>query len=365
MSAPVAERVEILDADSAGLLRRYREFRRQLYAGDPGYSTTLEFPVESVLARSTAFTRGCHTRPLLAIEGGDVVSQCVLVHDANLPLLQVAFFEALPGRKDAVDALLAEARAEARRRGLDRVIVGLDAHLSIGVGILTEGFQRASFDSTWNKPYYAGYFDHLERVGLTSYTGSVPTAVAGLVRATRRAETSAVSVRPLERREWRRELETFRQLCDATLGATPGYAPTRPGHFEELLDDPKPFLRPENLLFAELDGRAVGCCFWHPDYNEILPTGRHLGTASIAWRFALRRSRIRTVVLNAIGVLPEFRGVATTALLGRVAAEIDGRFDRYETSFVWDGNDASTGVGRHLGNQVLRRFAVWFDEVPA
>ena len=95
----------------------------------------------------------------------------------------------------------------------------------------------------------------------------------------------------------------------------------------------------------------------------MLPYGRRLGVPSIAWRFALRRNRVRSVVLNAIGVLPEVRGSATHALLARVGESIDGHYDTYQTSFVWDDNLASLGINHYLGNDVVRRFAVWFDEV--
>lgn len=361
MSPAATRRVDILDAVTPASRRRFAEFRRRLYAGDPGYSTTLEFAVGSVLDGTTAFTRSCHVRPLLALDADGVAAQCVLVHDPALPLLQVAFFEALPGRADAVDALLAEARDEARHRGLPRIVVGLNGHLSLGVGVLTAGFTPATFDSTWNKPYYAGYFSGLASAGLTAFAGAVDDVVRR-VRTLELPADTAIRVRPLDRGRWSDELETFRVLCDATLGTTSLYAPTRPGHFDELMGDLKPFLTPSNLLFAELDGRPVGFCFWHPDFNQLLPYGRHLGVASVAWRFALRRRRARTVVLNAIGVLPHVRGRATAALLGAVADAVEGRFDRFETSFVWDDNAASLGINRYLGNEVARRFAVWFDE---
>lgn len=163
--------------------------------------------------------------------------------------------------------------------------------------------------------------------------------------------------------DFRRRLYAGDPGYSSTLGTTRFYAPTRPGHFTELLNDLKPFLRPENLLFATIDGREVGFCFWHPDYNEILPTGRRVSRPGIAWRFALRRSGIRTVILNALGVLPEYRGVATAALLGRMTREIEGRFARYETSFVWDGNYASIGVGHYLESQELRQYAVWVEDL--
>jgi hypothetical protein len=337
---------------------RFVAFARQLYSGDKGYCATLEFTLQSALSASTAFFRSCWIRPIAVVRNGDIVAECLLIHDPGLAAVQVSFFEALPDEQAAVDLLLAEARAEARRQGLERVVVGIKGHLSVGVGILVKGFARTTFGSTWNKPYYPSYFANLERSDLTVYRGLVPDSVQRVRRLTRRAP-GEVAVREVDLRRWDAELETFRSLCDATLGTTKLYAPTMPGHFAELMADLKPFLRRENLLFAMSGGHEVGFVFWHPDYNEVLPTGRSLSVAEIAWRYVTRRHRIRTVVVNAIGTLPDAPTVTTAALLTALADRLDGRYETFETCFVWDGNSASRGINRYADAFPVRRYAVW------
>ncbi|MDR0627402.1 MAG: hypothetical protein LBG11_09155 [Bifidobacteriaceae bacterium] len=358
-------RVALIEAVGRGGWRRYRAFRRQSHLGQSGYCATAEFAFENLTRDKTAFARSCWTQPLLAVVDGSVQAECLLVHDQALPALQVAFFEAQVGAQSAVDALLGRAKAEARRRRLPRVIVGLDGHVSYGVGILTEGFEPASFGSPWNGPHRGGFFDRWRRQGLTAYSGSVADAVRLARLRTKRADSAGpvISVRGFDRRDWAGEMETFRRLCDATLGTTPFYAPTEHGHFADLLRGLKPFLRPENLLFA-LDGsQAVGFLFWHPDYNQVLPKGRRLTMAEIGWRLSCRAKSIDTAVVNAIGVVREYRGVATTALLARFADHLDGHFSRFETTFVWDVNQASTSLGHAFQARPRRRFAVWTQEV--
>jgi hypothetical protein len=337
---------------------RFVGFVRKLYSGDPGYCATLEFTLQSALSSSTAFFRSCSCRPIAVERDGDIVAQCVVIHDPSLPAVQVGFVEALRDEQAAVDMLLHEARAEAERLGAERVVIGMDGHLSVGVGILVDGFSRATFGSTWNKPYYASYFAGLDRSDLTVYAGAVDDSVARVRRLARRTPGD-VTVRKVDLRRWDEELETFRGLCDATLGRTDLYAPTKPGHFAELMGDLRPFLRSENLLFAMADGREVGFVFWHPDYNEVLPTGQSLSIARIAWRYVTRRSRIRTVVVNAIGVLPDAPTGTTAALLTQLAGLVEGRYDAFETCFVWNGNAASRGINRYIDATPLRRYAVW------
>jgi hypothetical protein len=337
---------------------RFISFVRRLYAGDPGYCATLAFTLQSALSSSTAFFAGCSVRPVAVERSGEIVAECLLIHDPALSAVQVGFFEALPDQQAAVDLLLDEARAEAQRLGVERVVVGMDGHLSVGVGILVEGFARTTFGSNWNKPYYASYFGGLERSDLTVHGGSVAESV-GRVRRLARRSPGEVTVREVDLSRWDSELETFRGLCDATLGITDLYAPTNPGHFAELMGDLKAFLRPENLLFAMAGGREVGFVFWHPDFNEVMPTGGALSISRIAWCYFTRRNRIRTVVVNAIGTLLDAPAGTTAALLTQLAAHVDGTFDTYETCFVWDGNAASRGITRYVNATPVRRYAVW------
>ncbi|MCL2784893.1 MAG: hypothetical protein FWD55_05550 [Propionibacteriaceae bacterium] len=344
-------------------LAQYRQFRYRLYAGDSSYSATEEFILDAVLGQTTRFARSCWVRPLMVVDADQVVAQCILIHDPAMPAMQVGFFEALPDYPVAVEMLLDQARREAVAQGLDEIIVGLNGHLSYGVGILSEGFAPASFNSSWNKPYYQDYFATMDRLDLSCYASDVQSTVE-LIRVSPHPDPAGrqVSVRVADKRRWGQEMEILRTLCDATLGTTSLYAPTNEGHFEQLFGPLRYFLRPENLLFAVSEGREVGFCFWHPDFNEVLPFGRRLSIAEIAVRLALPHS-FRTSILNAVGVLPDYRGVATAALMARWADAQQGRFERWETTFIWDDNQSPIKVMQRSGAQPTRRFSVWREKV--
>jgi len=354
-------------------VRRYLDFFKRQYRGDPGYSCTAEFTLSSVLQGSTKFVRSCWVRPLLVESNGQVVAQCILIHDPALDVLQLGFFEALPDQQAAVTVLLDQARQAAATRNLKTVVIGMNGHLSMGVGILVSGFTPISFGSNWNKPYYAQYFKNLQSIRLGAFRGPISEVLAEAGRRDALPQPcpgvptgvpTGVTVRCADLKCWDQEMETFRILCDATLGTTNLYAPTQPGHFAELLGDLRPFLKPENLLFVMAGQQAVGFWFWHPDYNQVLPFGRSAGVAEIALRYFLRGSRIRTGISNAIGVLPNYRGVATTALMRRMAQIVGGRFDSFETTFIWGNNDASNMFAKRSGAKPWREYAVWIDEVP-
>ena len=152
---------------------RFVDFIYELYGDDPGFVDTSLFLTRLFLWQGDTFTRQSSLRALAVMEGEQTLAQCILVFTPQFPCQQLSFFEALPRQDGAVDLLWGEACAEAKRHGVGRIVVGLNGHVSYGVGLMTSGYGRAtSFDTLYNKPYYADYFAlrGLERHTLSTYT---------------------------------------------------------------------------------------------------------------------------------------------------------------------------------------------------
>ena len=350
--------MQLAAADSQKQKKEFLAFRHALYRGDEAYVCTSEFVVENFLYQTTAFSKTCSVQPVMVLDNG-IAAQCMLIHHSRLNLMQVAFFEALPDQQKAVDMLLQHAKTEARRIGVPEIIVGLNGHISCGVGILTEGFHKISFDSNYSKPYYADYFAGMQRKEeCSAYRGLCAESMQML-----HVPNTQITVRTVDLHHYKEEMELFRSLCDRTLGTTDLYFPTDKRHFYELTKDLKAFLKPENILFAMSGTEAVGFLFWHPDFNQVLRAGRQYSLPGIGWQFLSGQKRIDTVKINAIGVLPEYQGTATVMLLDRMAQYIGNRFRFYETTFVWDSNEKSTRLNQHFTQSVCRKYAVYFDKV--
>ena len=101
--------------------KRYLDFQRGLYQGDPCYVSTSSFVLRELLDQTTPFARACRVTPVLVEEDGRVLAQAMLLHHPGLPALQVSFFEALEGRRGEGPLLLSQAKDRARRLGLSRV----------------------------------------------------------------------------------------------------------------------------------------------------------------------------------------------------------------------------------------------------
>ncbi len=334
--------------------QRFLRFRAELYKGDENYVCTENFVLTDVLFANTAFIRGCDVRPVAVCEQGKTVAQAILLYTPTLPYVQMGFFDALQDRADAVELLLHEAKTWKEQLSAKGVIVGLNGHISYGVGIQTAGFEhKSSFDSLYNKPYYADYFRAGRAQGLSTFKTELQPAIDNFPISVPRFH-----VRKCNLKQYRQEMELMRSLCEKTLSKTDLYFPTEKAHFYELTRDLKPFLKPENLLFAEDEhGHGVGFLFSHPDFNQMLEGGREYSLPAIGLSFLLNRRRIDTVKINAIGsVSPR----ATAALLQAFAEQIQGKYRFVETTFIWDNNRRSAAIAERTLGAPHKKYEVYY-----
>lgn len=333
--------------------KQFKKFREELYKNDPFYVSTVEFTVDMLLDRTTKFAKSCVIRPMMIEEDKKIVAQCILVKYPYDDFVQMAFFEALEERQQAVELLKEQAKAFAEEMGVHKIIVGLNGHLSYGVGFSLDMNKPNTFDSTYTKTYYPRYFTDGEAYKLVAFRNNIAVLRSKLIEC-----NSKITIRPINFRNFSQDMKLFKQVCDETIGTTFLYSPTEEKHFEELIGGMKFFLKEENILFAFDGDEIVGFLFWHPDYNEILKKGKKNSLFSIAIRYILFKKNIQTIKVNSMGVKKKYQGRATIRLLNEMMKYIQ-RYTYAETNFVWENNQKSMAINKHIGEHIERKFAVY------
>jgi hypothetical protein len=338
--------------------RAFVDFVYRVYAGNPCYRDTLMPILKLFLHQGDSFTFDSYLCPIRVESDGEVAAQCVLVHHPGLSMLQVAFFDALPNRCAAVGLLIEEARAEARRRGLGRIVAGLNGHVAYGVGYLADAFDvPCPFDSIYTPDYYLAYWSpHAEAVHtLSTYRFDLSEARPP-DPALRRAY-SRLQFRTMDTSRFREEAVLFGELANRCLADTYLYFDRDPIDMYRLLKPIRPLLEAENLVFACREGKEIGFLFWHPDFNEVVPGGKRNSTLATGVRCLLGKHRIRNAKLNAVGVDRRYQGSsAVVGLLGELVRSCVGRFESVETNFVWDSNHKSRLLNKRFPHEEARHY---------
>lgn len=331
----------------------FKKFRKDLYLNDPYYVSTAEFTLDMLLYKETEFAKSIDIYPVMCTENDKIVITALLIHNSKDDFLQISFFEALDNLDKQVDCFMDYVKDFAKNLGLNRIIIGLNGHLSYGVGLSVDMKTPNTFDSTYTKLYYTKYFDKYKKHELMAFSNN-PSAVFPHLTE----KKSNVTIRKIDFKHFDEEMESFRNICNETIGTTFLYSQTDKNHFYDLLKPMTFFLKPENILFAEYDGEIVGFVFWHPDYNEVLKKGKQNGLLEIATRYTLLKNKIKKVKLNSIGVKSKYRGAVTINLL-REVGKLVCKYDVIETNFVWANNVQSMGLNQRLLKNVERRFVVY------
>jgi len=338
--------------------RSFVDFVYRVYAGNPCYRDTLMPILKLFLHQRDSFTSESYVRPIQAVSQGEVAAQCVLVHHPGLPMLQVAFFDALPDRSAAVELLIEEARAEARRRGLPRIVAGLNGHVWYGVGYLADGFDLpCPFDSIHTPEYYLAYWsEHAAEVHTLS-TYRFDLSVARPTDPLLRRAYSRIQLRTMDMAKFKQEAILLGELSNRFFAGTYLYFERDPYDMYRLMKPIRPLLEAENLVFACRNGKEIGFLFWHPDFNEVIPGGRRNSALATGVRCLLGKGRIRNAKLNAAGVDPRYQGSSVVAgLLGKLVSSCAGRYESLETNFVWDSNRKSRYLHQHFPHEEVRHY---------
>jgi hypothetical protein len=358
--------INIFPAKSNKQRKEFRRFVCDLYTGDVGWVASNLFLLDIFLYQKDSFCKQAFVTPLLIQLQGSTVAQCILVNHPNMPqIMQVAFFEALPNQEHAVQLLLEYAEQQAKELSCTEILIGLNGHLAYGVGIMQSGWGRpTSLDSLYHKPYYQHYFDDpiWQKHTLSTYRFD-PVAIHNKYHRFSQL-TNQYTYRQFNIKYWKQEMILFGTLANNCLNHTRYYFDRPPVQLLELMNTMKFLMKPEYLLFVLHHGKEVGFIFWHPDFNEVLTPGKQYSSIYFALQAILKKLTIKTVKVNAIGLLPAYWNTPAAMGLFLTALQYSKmKYPKGETNFIWDCNVASRKFITKMGGQVDRTYAVYSKPV--
>ncbi len=188
-------------------------------------------------------------------------------------------------------------------------------------GLLVDGFDSPpSVMMTYNPPYYDGL---MKASGLAKskdlfafHLSSSVEAPSRMEKIARRAsERGGVSIRTLDKRNLGREVELIKAIYNDAWSKNWGFVPMTVREVDHLAKELKPVMDPRLMLFAEIEGEAVGFSVTLPDVNEVLI---HLNGRMFPFGFlkALWWSRkIKSARLITLGIKEDFRRRGIEAIL--------------------------------------------------
>jgi GNAT superfamily N-acetyltransferase len=305
-------------------LRGFVGLERKLVGSNPLYIPEISKDMCKRLAGHSPFYSDMQHALFVVSDGKSDKARCAALINRRYQKVKdesvgfIGHFCAVPEAETQVRALLEQAEAWLQERNVDRVIAPYNGSVFLGMGLLTAAFdEEPMFPFGWHPPYYQPYLQNSgyhATYPLWFYTVDFSSekyrAVAQGV-----LENKSVNVRPIDKKNWDTDLETYRNVLNESFREEWEFHPFTSEEFQAFFGAMKPVLDPRLMLMAEVDGKSAGVCWGLPDWNQMFRSfnGKFGPLQVIRLMFGAGRYHRAGLVL--IGVLQDYRGTGVAQAL--------------------------------------------------
>ena len=369
--------IEITRVASSSERDTFIKFPWRIYEHDPVWVPPLLIERKQFLDRKKhPFYEHGDAVLFLARCDGEVVGRIMACDDPKYNALHqsnVGFFgmfESIDDRQVA-GALLHAAADWLRQKGRDQIVGPIDYSLFDLCGVLIDGFQYPPMLLTaYNPPYYRELIEGCgfeKEIDLYGWWFADPTEAAKRLRRLAGAleKRREITLRPGNLRDVAGESRKLLKIYDEAWRNNWGFSQFTEREFEFMTKELKPILVPGLVWVAEVQGEAVGFLLCVPDINVALKKingrlttfGLPIGLAKLLYY----KSRIKTVRLVAMGVIPKYRrqGVAEMLVLRIIEEAMIKRGFIGECSLILENNVMMNRFLKAIGAEKYKTYRIY------
>ncbi len=373
----MAVSVEIGPVAGGSDLKRFVDLPFRLHANHPLWVAPLKLERRIFLnRRMNAFFGHGEAEYLLARRAGRVVGRITAQinhafndqHDSKWGWFGFLEFEE---DLEVLQALLDAAQAWLRERGCEQMVGPADFAMNDECGILVEGFDlRPMIHQPWHPPYYQRL---LEEAGMAKAMDLLMWNLEVTERdrvlpviwelADKAQSEHGIRVRPMRRRQLRKDMEFFGEVYNAAWSKNWDFVPYTKKDLDALAQELQLAFDKHWFMIAEREdtGEVVGMAITIPDLNQVLEKmkGRLL---PLGWWHFLRKGSVMTRVrVGWLGVRPEYQHTGIAAKLYQMhfdAAEARPQKGG-EMGWILETNTAMNRGMEAMGGRVVKRYRMY------
>jgi hypothetical protein len=311
------------------LRRQFIRFPFDLYGDDPNWVPPLMTDMQQIFSRKRhSFYEHGEAQFLLAIKDENPVGRLVMLHNHNPGAGQdqdtahFFYFESNPN-PEIVHQLFDVGVNWAKKHRLKKIFGPKGMTPMDGLGLLVRGFEhRPAFGMPYNPAYYPEYMKaygfkqvrESESGYLNPETFNMPDKVLKAANLVQEQKGFHV-LKMRSRKDLKRAVSLLGEMYNAALIGTEGNTPLTENDLETMARGLLWIAQPELIKLILKDDQPVGFLLAYPDISIALQA-THGRIFPFGWiRLLWEKTHTDWVNVNGAGIVPDYRGLAATALL--------------------------------------------------
>ncbi|MCR4691121.1 MAG: GNAT family N-acetyltransferase [Lachnospiraceae bacterium] len=349
--------------------KKFLAFRSRVYRDRNLYIDNHYFMLKEIFSGKLHFMKSLSFSPVMVVDDREEIlcEGIIAVADSLPEYVQLCFFEALNDTREAAALLVGEAEKTGKRKGCERLVVGLYGHVNYGLGLQDSHFESAnSFSSPGNPKFYNDYFRGMGfgEVKLNSYfTHSLDGRLMRYQKILEKLNRE-YEFRPFDKKQFEKDTKIYTDLNNRCFMDHKYYFARDPKDDAEMLKELFLFMKEDSLIFAFQNGEPAGFILWYPDYNELAKPGEALGTKHY-FKNLFENKRIKTAKVMEYGVLEEYRGVGLPFALIAHVYDILSNYgvSQVESSWILADNEDSNSFCRAFCDELYKEYVVYEKDI--
>jgi GNAT superfamily N-acetyltransferase len=375
--------VRIVPVTTEDQRRTFAKFPWRIYQDDPLWVPPIFGDHLGMLTPGKhPFWEHADQQLFLAMRGDELVGTiCAHINHRHNKVHEdkVGFFGYFEAIEDAAvaQALLNAAASWLRDQGMEAIRGPENPSQNEEVGLLVDGFDQPRVTMmTYNPRYYEGF---IEGAGFAKaqdlYAWIIRTDIFDknvqrlprkfLRVADRARECEGLVVRKFDKTHFDREVAVVKAVYNGAWEKNWGFVPFTDNEIDHLAQELKPFIDPNVIYLALVDGEPAGISLGFPDvFQAVIRAKPQPNNWSFPWtvlKLLWHQRKIDSMRLMVMGVVPEYRGMGIEALLMVETAR--GAFAQgYETcemSWILESNDMMNRIIERLGGHIYKTYRVY------
>ena len=329
--------------------KKFLNFYKKQYLNNPLKRDSLSGLLKGLLYNKSEMCKSVDLEPVMVVHEGKTVMICLLAYAHRMPdYIQMGFFESEELNVEAFELILNRAKKFAKEKKADKISASLNIHVNYGLGFLAGDYESVqSFGMAHNPEFYHLYFqlNEFRAIDMVSYKKNMKYADELLNSKIRSKLDSIYKVREADFKDLEKDINIYTDVNNKAFKGHLFYYPRKAEEDLELFKDLRFLLKPENLLFVEKNGEAVGFMLWYPDFNQIMKPNETVGLKTVI-KNKLFSNKITTFKIVEMGVVPQERSRgAVLALFNHCFQCVKGKYDSVESGWILSHNNKSKDFG--------------------